>query len=65
MKLDASNSPLAIREDIAATADIPPQLPSRSPVTDVVIDGPSTHSLGAEHIANRPLDPAYSLYDIV
>ena len=61
MEEDASCSPLAVREDITSTADILPQLPSPSPVADVVIDGPS----GTEHIEHRPLDPAHSQYDIV
>lgn len=65
MEEDASYSPSAIREDITATADIPPQLPSPSPVADVVIDGPSTRSLGPEHIEHRPLDLMRSPYDIV
>ena len=51
--------------DITATADIPPQLPSPSPATDVAIDGPSTRSLGSEHIEHRPLDSTHSPYDIV
>ena len=50
MEEDASYSPLAIREDFAATANIPPpQLSSPSPIADVVTDGPSTHSLSTEH----------------
>ena len=61
MEEDASYSPLAVREDITATADIPPQLPSPSPVADLVIDDPS----GTEHTEHRPIDPAHSQYDIV
>ena len=64
MEEDASYSPLAISEDIRATADIPPQLPS-SPVADAIIDAPPTHSLGTEHIEDRPLDSTRSPYDIV
>ena len=63
--MDASCPPLAIHEDITAVTDIPPTLPSQSPDADVVIDGPSTYSLGTEHIANRLLDPTHSPYDIV
>ena len=36
-----------------------------SPVTDVVIDGPSTRTLDTEHLEHRPLDPVHSSYDIV
>ena len=61
MEEDSSYSPLAVREDITATADIPPQLPSPSPVADLVIDDPS----GTEHTEHRPIDPAHSQYDIV
>ena len=61
----ASNSPLAIREDVTATADIPPQLPSPSPGANVVADGPSTRSLVMEHIEHRTIDPTNSPYDIV
>ena len=57
MKEDVSHSPSAVRENITTTTDFPPQLPSLSPVTDVVIDGPSTPSFGTEHIEHRPLDP--------
>ena len=65
MEEDASHSPSAVREDITGTADISLQLPSPSPVTDVVIDGPSTRNLGTEHIEHRPLDPTHSSYAIV
>ena len=47
------------------TADIPPRLPSPSPVTDAGIDGPSTRSPGTEHIEHRPLGPMHSPNDIV
>ena len=59
MELDASHSPLVIHEDITAVTDIPPSLPSQSPVADIVIDSSSTHSLGTEHIVNCPLDPPH------
>ena len=65
MEEDASHSPLAIHEDITAVTDIPLRPPSQSPVADVVIDDPSTHSLGTEHIERHPLDPTHSPYDIV
>ena len=64
MEEDASHSPLAIHEDTTTTADIPPQLTS-SPVVEAVTDGPSTRSLGTEHIEDRPLDSTRSSYDIV
>ena len=62
MEDDASDSTL---EDIAPTADIPLQLPSPSPVADEVIEGPSTRSLGTEHIEHHPLVPMHNPYDIV
>ncbi|KAN0140473.1 hypothetical protein V8E53_001682 [Lactarius tabidus] len=64
MEMDASYSAVdtAIREDITVTADLPPLLPSSSPVTDVAIDDPSTRSLGTE---TCPLGPVQSSYDIV
>ena len=66
MEEDASCSPLAIREDFTATADTPPpQLSSPSPIANVVTNGPSTLSLGTEHIEHRLLDPTHSSYDIV
>jgi hypothetical protein len=65
MEKDASDSASAIRKDITAVPDFPPQLPSPSPVTEVATDGPSTHSLGTEHIEHHPLDPAYCQHDIV
>ena len=44
MQKDASYSLPAIREDITATADLPPQ---PSVTTDIAIDGPSSsRSLG-------------------
>ena len=43
-------------QDITATTDLPSQLPSPPPVTDIVTDGPSTRSLGTEHIEHRPPD---------
>ena len=47
-----------VREEITATADIPPppQLSTLSRVTDVAIDDPSKRSLGTEHIEQRPPD---------
>ena len=47
-----------VREEITATADIPPppQLSTLSRVTDVAIDDPSQRSLGTEHIGQRPPD---------
>jgi hypothetical protein len=48
-----------------ATVDLPPQLPSPSPVTDLATDGPPTRSLGTEHIEHRHLDPMHIPYDIV
>ena len=63
MEMDASYSLLAIREDITAIADLPPQPPV---TTDIAIDGPSSsRSLGTEHREGRPFDPAHSPYDIV
>ena len=59
MELDASHSPLVIHKDITAVTDIPPSLPSQSPVADIVIDSSSTHSLGTEHVVNCPLDPPH------
>ena len=56
MEKDAPSSTLEIRNDIMSTADIPPQLPSLSPVIDISIDGNSTCSLGTEHMDHRPLD---------
>ena len=53
MEEDASHSALGDREEITATADIPPQLSPLSPVTDVAIGDPSTSSLGTEHIDHR------------
>jgi hypothetical protein len=64
-EMDASCSATAIREDITATADRPPQLPTPSRVTDVVIENPSTGSLGTEHTEHPHLDPAHCQYDIV
>ena len=45
-------------DETTATADIPPppQLSALSRVTDVPIDDPSKHSLGTEHIEQRPAD---------
>ena len=51
-----SESPLVIRKDIPATADIPPQLSSLSRVTDVANDDPSKPCLGTEHMEQRPPD---------
>ena len=65
MEMDTSCSLPAIREDITATTDLPPQLPSPPQVTDIAINKPSERSLGTENIENRPLDPAHSPYDIV
>ena len=65
MEEDASHFSSVIREDITTTADIPPQPPSPSPVADVIIDDPSTHSPGTEHIEHRPLDPTHGPYDVV
>jgi hypothetical protein len=65
MEKDASDSASAIRKDITITPDLPPQLPSPLPVTSVVTDGPSTRSLGTEHIEHHPLDTAYCQHDIV
>ena len=65
MEEHASDSPLVIREDIPATAGVPPQLPSQSPAVDVVIDGSSMRSPCTEHIEHRPLDRTHSPYDIV
>lgn len=62
---DASYSPLPMREDFRTTPDIQPQLQSPHPLADVVIDGPSTHPLGTEHIGHHSLDPAHYQYDIV
>ena len=47
-----------VREEITATADIPPppQLSTLSRVTDVAIDDPSQSSLVTEHIGHRPPD---------
>ena len=47
-----------VREEITATADIPPppQLSTLSRVTDVAIDDPSQRSLGTDHIEQRPPD---------
>ena len=47
-----------VREEITATADIPPppQSSTLSRVTDVGIDDPSTCSLGTEHIEQGPPD---------
>ena len=59
------DAPLAIHEDITAVTDTPPRMPSQSPVADVVIDDPSTHSLGTGRIEHPPLDPTHSPYDIV
>jgi hypothetical protein len=60
---DASYSASAIRKDVTVTADLPPQLPSSSPVTNVATDGPSFRTLSTEHV--EPLDPAYCQRDIV
>ena len=65
MEEDTSHSNLGIREEITAAADMPPQLRSPSPPTDVVIDSPSMHSLCTEHIEHRALDHTHSPYDIV
>ena len=56
MEEDASHSALGDREEITATAVIPPQLSPLSPVTDVAIGDHSTSSLGIEHIDHRPPD---------
>ena len=47
-----------VREQITATADIPPppELSTLSRVTDVPIDDPSKRSLGTEHIGQRSPD---------
>ena len=50
---DASDSSLAIREDIT---DIPHQKPSQPSVPEMAIGGPSTRSLGTEHIERHPPD---------
>jgi hypothetical protein len=65
MEMDASHSTSAIRKDITATADLPLQLPSPFPVTDIGTDGPPERSLGTEHLEHQRLDPAHSPYDIV
>lgn len=68
-EMDTSYSPSSsvIREHITATAAIPLQLSSPSPVADEVIEGPSARSHGTEHIEHRPFDPTppHSSYDIV
>ncbi|KAN0139098.1 hypothetical protein V8E53_003100 [Lactarius tabidus] len=65
MEMDASYSATAIRENITATTDRPPQLPTPSRVTDVAIDNPSTGSLGTEHTEHPHLDLSHCQYDIV
>jgi hypothetical protein len=65
MEKDTSYSASAIRKDITITPDLPPQLPSPSPVIDIVNYGPLTRSLGTERIKHNPLDPAYAQHDIV
>ncbi|KAN0140518.1 hypothetical protein V8E53_001727 [Lactarius tabidus] len=65
MEMDASHSTSAIRKDITATEDLPPQLPSLFPVTDIGTDGSPERSLGTEHLEHQRLDPARSPYDIV
>ena len=65
MEKDTSCSLPAIREDITATTDLPPQLPSPPQITDIIIDKSSERSLGTENIEHLPLDPAHSPYDIV
>jgi hypothetical protein len=62
MEKDASYSTSA---DIIATADLPFELPSLTPVADVAIDSSSTRTFGTEHIEYRPLDPVYAQHDIV
>lgn len=56
MEEDASYSTLCVREELRATADIPTQLPTLSPVTDASIDDSLTRSRGTEHIKHRPSD---------
>ena len=56
MKGGASYSTLGVREEITATAAIPPQLSPLSPLTDVAIDESSTHPLGTRYIEHRPPD---------
>ena len=56
MEKDASYSTLGVREEITATAAIPPQLSPLSPLTDVAIDESSTHPLGTRYIEHRPPD---------
>ena len=53
---DTSHSTLSIREEILAAADIPPQMSSLLPVTDIAIGDPSKRSLGTEHIEPRAPD---------
>ena len=53
MEEDASDSSLAIREDITG---IPPQLPSPPSATEMAIGGPLTRSLGTEYIEHHPPD---------
>lgn len=56
MEEDSSCSTFGIREEITTSSDLPPQLLSPPPVADVVIDDPSTRSLGSEHIEHHYLD---------
>ena len=56
MEEDASYSASGVREEIMATAIIPPQLSTPSPVTEVAIDDFSTCSLGTEHMEHRSPD---------
>ena len=55
MEEEASFSALGIREETTPTLDTP-QVPSPSPATDVVTDGPPMRSLGTENIAQRTPD---------
>ena len=53
-----------VREEITATADIPPtpQLSTLSRVIDVTIDDPPKRSPGTEHIEQRPPDAMVTEY---
>lgn len=63
MEKDASYSLPAIREDITAIADLPPQPPV---TTDIATDGPSSsRSLGTEHRERHHFYPELSPYNIV
>src|SRR6266702_782156 len=62
---DVLDPPSAIREDIMAAPDLPPQSPSPSSVTNVAVAGPLWRSLGAEHTGGRPPYPSHGQYDIM